>query len=439
MPALKQTPTWQRAETRGAIGVDRESKIVRGYVVAERGIFKDQRGEFDDSSLGQIVALMRQKSAGLKSRFTHPTLSSDGLGTFLGRAKNPRMEGGKVRADLHLDPTSFATPNGNLGQYIMDLADSDPDAFASSLVLQADKNYRLDAKGRPVRDTNGEELPPLWFPTRLHATDVVDTGAAVSSFLSSDTLDRLPDAVVRQGVELLDRQFGGQPAGIIRARVNGWLDRYLAARLDDDADDPQRQADAERFRRLQATFDEVRRYRVERMLKQGDDRRIADARRSMENARRMIAGRDDHQGPRCLGVTIHGRALPFHRTAHDETHTHFCCDAFSQSLASGRTIRALLNHDATKELGDTREGSLRVWQDERWVWFSLRPRDTALGREVVEKVRAGKIGVSIGYSELAGHNGHHDLDPRHLITEAELGEISLTEDPAYPETSAWIA
>lgn len=234
MPQLKPSPEWLRAAAKAPpIGVDRDKNIIHGYVVAQRGPFKSEgRGEFDDKGLATIVSLMAAKPAGIKSRFAHPSLSGDGIGSFLGRAKNPRLDDDRVRADLHLDPTAFDTPNGNLGKYVLDLAESDPDALSSSLVLKTDKVTRLDEKGRPMLDDDGNELPPLWYPTAVHASDIVDTGDAVDGLLSAGiSIDGLSDAVVRRGVELLDQQFAGQGPEAIRARCHAWLERYLSMRF----------------------------------------------------------------------------------------------------------------------------------------------------------------------------------------------------------------
>src|SRR4051812_26748106 len=128
MPKLDAAPSWLKSDSVGKpIGVDEEKKIIHGYVLAQEGPFKSEgRGEFDKQSIADIVRLAADHSNGLKSRFTHPSLSEDGLGKFLGRTKNIRVDGTKARGDLHLDPTSFNTPSGNLGGYVMDLAKSDP-------------------------------------------------------------------------------------------------------------------------------------------------------------------------------------------------------------------------------------------------------------------------------------------------------------------------
>jgi hypothetical protein len=236
MTRLKATPDWQKLQMQArAVGVDREAKILRGYCVAEAGPFKTPgRGEFDDRSLDTIVALMKASPAGLKSRFTHPDMSSDGLGKFLGRVRNPRRDGPRVRGDLHFDPSAFSTPSGDLAGYLMDLADSDPAALSSSLVLQTDKEYRLEPGGERKKDADGNPLPPLWRPTRLHASDVVDDGDAVHGGLLSVhglDLDGLPDALVRQASAALDNLFAGETREVIEARAQAYLQRYLDRRF----------------------------------------------------------------------------------------------------------------------------------------------------------------------------------------------------------------
>lgn len=247
MPAFNLKPTWQALKAQGAPkSIDRESGIIRGYVVAQLGPFKSRgRGEFDEKSLDAIIELMSKNPTGTKSRFTHPGMSSDGLGKFLGRARDPIMSTtldertGKtvkaVRADLHFNRTALETPiegGKPLGVYVMDLAESDPSALSSSLVLRADEEYRLEEDGTPTRDENDERLPPLWRPKIIHASDVVDTGDAVDGLLSAGVdVDGLPLAALWRGTEMLDSVFADQPEAVVRARLTAWTDRYLAERF----------------------------------------------------------------------------------------------------------------------------------------------------------------------------------------------------------------
>lgn len=234
---MKKTPDRLRVETPARqIGVDREAKVIRGYVVAQLGPFKSEgRGEFDQTSLQRIVELW--PSSGLKSRFAHPTESSDGLGKYLGRARDPYlsevMVDGKpvpaVRANLHLDGSAEDTPHGNLAKYVMDVAESDPAAISSSLVLSKDEEFRLSKDGSRLTRDDGEPLPPLWRPKRLYATDVVDEGDAVDGILSAEP-ERYTRDYLAKGSSLLDSLFAGQPRATVQARCQAWLKRYLDRR-----------------------------------------------------------------------------------------------------------------------------------------------------------------------------------------------------------------
>lgn len=248
---------WLRAATKGKPeAVDRTANILRGYVLAQEGAFKSEgRGEFDALSLRSIVKLGNDTPSGLKSRLGHPTMSDDGIGKFLGRARDLRMgkardsrtgkEVQAVRGDLHFDQTAHDTPHGNLAKYVMDLTESDPDALSSSLVLEIDEEFRLEKNGTPKKDEDGNELPPLWRPKKLHASDIVDTGDAVDSLLSPEEFTKALsvgitpelakvirfDNVARLSTQLLDGMFQGRERAEIEQRCRNWLDRYLSLRF----------------------------------------------------------------------------------------------------------------------------------------------------------------------------------------------------------------
>lgn len=266
MREMKSQPEYLRVSFRSTRGkVDREAKALLGYTVAQEGPFKSEgRGEFDRESLEMLVKLGNSKSGGLKSRFTHPDMSNDGLGKFLGRAKNLRMDAavdarsGKrvsaVRADLHFSDTAFKTPSGDLATYVMDLADEDPDALSSSVVLQADEVWRLNKDGSPVADKDGNPLPPIWRPTALHASDIVDTGDAVDGLLSNQIdYDGLPLDVLWKGSDMLDRLFSGQPRAVVEARLTAYVQRYLTRKFGEEQQTPSPNLD--KYRLMLAEMD----------------------------------------------------------------------------------------------------------------------------------------------------------------------------------------
>lgn len=255
------TTQWLSAKTKGRpIGVDRENKILRGYVVVQEGPIKDRPGEFTQDGLSDVVRLINTAPRGIKSRFTHPGLSSDGLGKFLGRAKNAVLDGDRVRADLHFSETAFNTPNGDLAGYVMDLAEEDSDALSSSMVGEFDQKYRTNDKGERLQDDDGEDLPPVWYPKKLHASDIVDEGAAVDGLLSAGIdPDGLPDATVYFAYELLNRQFPKLTREELTAKVNAFLARYCEHRYGSEAPADNRGVDffqrrlEHRLRKINAT------------------------------------------------------------------------------------------------------------------------------------------------------------------------------------------
>lgn len=178
--------TQRRLETafgikEGKSGIDRAYEddkykgVIRGFAVMTQGQVKDMRGwEIDETTLSQIVEAGNKSQLGLKSRFGHPNMSSTALGTFTGRAKNFRKDGDIARADLFISKTAYETPDGDIASYVLDLAEKDPDAFGTSVVLgEFDLEYADKEK-----DKDGKDLPPKLRVSSLMAVDVVDDPAA---------------------------------------------------------------------------------------------------------------------------------------------------------------------------------------------------------------------------------------------------------------------
>jgi hypothetical protein len=236
IPSIPAKPEMLRAglvTSDASIGVDRENNILRGYVVAQLGHFKSEgRGQFSQDSLAKIVELGNAAPKGLRSRFSHPSMSDDGLGKYLGRSKNYRLDGDKVRADLHFDQTALKTPPSGgrpYADYIMELAENDPGALGSSLVLKPE---------RIPQETEGE--PDVWMPERLLASDIVDEGDAThGDLLSVEGLDqfmegsehRLPSKVAVAAMQYLSQLFPDSDREVVASRIDGFRDRYLSTRF----------------------------------------------------------------------------------------------------------------------------------------------------------------------------------------------------------------
>lgn len=255
---LKRNPLplhshWLKAEVSSrVIGVDREANALRGMVIAQEGPFKtDGRGMFDLKGLKTMKALINKEPIGLKSNFGHPNDSGDRAsapGYHLGRVKTPfidvlriKRNGEEVlvnalRGDLFFDRTALEEPPQGgrpLGNYIMDLADSDPDALSTSVQIEADQEEQLDPKsGKPILDANGEPMPPLWHPRRLHASDLVNVGDAVDGVLSAEGIN---ESLVARATAMLNRQFPDSSPEVILTRCTEFLHRLLVNRFGEEA------------------------------------------------------------------------------------------------------------------------------------------------------------------------------------------------------------
>jgi hypothetical protein len=169
----------------GKSGIDKKNNVIYGFSVITKGEARGHGLEIDETTLDQTIELGAGSSIGIKSRFGHPNMSNSAVGTFLGRAKNFRRDNGIVRADLYFDKTAFNTPNGDLASYVLGLAESDPDAFGSSIVFDGEPEYRLNEDGTRKKDETGKVLLPLARITKLWAVDVVDDPAANNGMFSN--------------------------------------------------------------------------------------------------------------------------------------------------------------------------------------------------------------------------------------------------------------
>lgn len=245
---MPQSVEWLRANSKGAIGVNRKTNTIEGMVLAQEGDFKDGRGHFSKKSLTIIRDMAAEKRGGLKSRFGHPALSSDGVGTHLGRVHGPYLcktgDGVPcVRGNLQLSPAAHKSPNGDLAEYVMSLAEADPAAISSSLVLQRKTEKRLGPDKKQMTDKEGNPVPDIWYPTMLHASDIVDTGAAVDDLLSAfPEFEGLSDDLVRQASRLLDGFKPDASRGDLQKILLGYVNNYLNFRFGDE--EPSREISA---------------------------------------------------------------------------------------------------------------------------------------------------------------------------------------------------
>lgn len=167
-------------------GGDQGAGIIRGASLVTQGEALGHGMWLDNEFISQVNEALANNPKGIKARFTHPGLSADGLGTFMGRAKNPSISGDRVIADFHFAKSAHNTPDGDLAEYLMGLAGEDPESFAISIVFKPDfgaedrfvaENEDEDGNFRSPDENNIDDLPHARLAD-LRAADFVDEPAA---------------------------------------------------------------------------------------------------------------------------------------------------------------------------------------------------------------------------------------------------------------------
>ena len=179
-----------RTATANASEIDREGGrygfgVINGVSIITRGEALGHDLWVDADFLSDVTAAGNAKNTGLKARFTHPGLSSDGLGTYLGKVHDLRTEGDQVIGDLHFQESATKTPDGDLAAYVMQLAEDAPEDFGISIVFDHDavasELHTLENTqgGRFVSpDEDNKNNYPHARLQQLRAADVVDSPAA---------------------------------------------------------------------------------------------------------------------------------------------------------------------------------------------------------------------------------------------------------------------
>lgn len=191
------------------VKIDRDKFVLSGISVIEQGPAIGHGFEVDGVMLQQVAEQINATPKGVKSRLTHPGLvecgGHDGIEVTLGRVRNARVDGDRVRADLHMGQFAAVTPQGDLRAYLLAIAEEDPELVGMSIVFDPDQfDERVVTEERPeARPTeDGNFIVRFGRSKAVMAGDMVGDPAANTSGL----LSRLPKQIVN-GItpELLER------------------------------------------------------------------------------------------------------------------------------------------------------------------------------------------------------------------------------------------
>lgn len=246
---MSKTPAITRFRTMPATGaaprVDREAGVIRGASATQAVEALGHGVMLDAKTLKQVADLGNAAGGkGLKVRFTHPGMCSDGLGTMVGHATNFRVEGDRVPCDIALDPSSKTSPRGDQYNYVLDMAERNPTDFGLSIVFSGSPVFVLEdgseveaiwscGKYQKPKNAVGGDLP-LARVDKLYAVDFVDEPAANRDglFASADLVaafSATSSETAEQAFAAIDRLR--DELGLSVVDVGRFAERYLRARL----------------------------------------------------------------------------------------------------------------------------------------------------------------------------------------------------------------
>lgn len=222
--------------------------LIRGVSVCTRAEALGHGVWIDSEFLQSTADYLNEADKGIKARFTHPSLCADGLGNYLGRFRDAYVDGDQVRADLHMTEAGHKAKDGDMADYVMGLAEEDPEAFATSIVFTHDPNAAavfvvenggtgIDDWGQPLGDfqspdpLNTDNLPHARM-AKLHACDVVDEPAANPGgfFSNGDNFTAEIDLFFAYSLGLTDDRPRTNSLGIDCDRARGFASRFMSAR-----------------------------------------------------------------------------------------------------------------------------------------------------------------------------------------------------------------
>jgi len=107
-------------------------------------------------------------------------------------------------------------------------------------------------------------------------------------------------------------------------------------------------------------------------------------------------------------------------------------------LRERRDVKFLHSHDASKVLGSTRAGTLRLDVDAMGLRFELTPPNSPTGHDLIEAVRRGDLdGMSFGFRTLQ-EEWIESRPPVRRVLDLDLFEISVVAWPAYREAGVMV-
>lgn len=193
-----------------------EPNGLRDCIVCSLGEVKDGRCIISSDTLSDIISVGNASSRGIKSRFHHPGMCTDALGTLVGRFTNFRLNNSDCIADFTFYEVAKKSPQfGDLVDYITSAAREVPDRFGLSIAGN-EKTFIFMDNDKP-------DMPPILRVKGLDGIDFVDSPAATDRLFSLD----LPDYGIRFLESIIESNFKDKSIEEIKSIVNSAIDRLF--------------------------------------------------------------------------------------------------------------------------------------------------------------------------------------------------------------------
>lgn len=141
-----------------------------------------------------------------------------------------------------------------------------------------------------------------------------------------------------------------------------------------------------------------------------------------------------NRGPESL-PTISGMGVVYNSPSEKlpwvETYAEGC---FSNLMEED--VLANVDHDNSRILGRSRNGTVRMEKRANGIYFEIEPPDTTYARDVIARIKRGDVaGLSAGFLVHDDEWLFENETTRRIIKRATLLEIAVATIPAYPDTN----
>ena len=110
--------------------------------------------------------------------------------------------------------------------------------------------------------------------------------------------------------------------------------------------------------------------------------------------------------------------------------------AFNETLSSGADVKLYYNHDTSMPLARTKSGTLTLKSDRNGLAFSAALPETTLGNDVRALMERGGLTGEMSFGFMVVEDSWNKNRTERLVKRAQLMEVSIVQDAAYPQTSS---